>query len=240
MDKKILAQIIESFYLNGLTSQVKFKVKNNEAHIKFAVDNKDCIGEVTAPITLEDCEIGIFNTGQLLKLLNITNDFIELKLEKQGNHFLKLHISDNQFDLSYNLSDLGLIQDPGVAPNLPPYDLEFDINFDFTQKYIKSHNALDKPPRFEIGIIKDFKNEKVINFTMGEKSTYSNKVNFNENGNIINDIKPIAFSAINFREIVSVSKNTNGKAYLYKDGLLRIKLQEEGIESEYFLVAFYE
>jgi hypothetical protein len=75
---------------------------------------------------------------------------------------------------------------------------------------------------------------------MGEKSTYSNKVNFNENGNIINDIKPIAFSAINFREIVSVSKNTNGKAYLYKDGLLRIKLQEEGIESEYFLVAFYE
>lgn len=240
MEKKLLVQVIESFYLNGLSSQVKFKVKNNQVHIKFATDNKDCIGEVKAPITLEDCEIGIFNTSQLLKLLNITNEYIELKLEKQGNHFLKLHISDNQFDLSYNLSDLGLIQEPGVVPNLPPHDLEFDINFDFTQKYIKAHNALDKPPRFEIGITKDFQNENVVSFMIGEKSTYSNKVNFTENGNIINEIKPVSFNAINFREIVSVSKSANGKAYLYKDGLLRIKLKEEGIETEYFLVALHE
>lgn len=240
MEKKLLVQVIESFYLNGLSSQVKFKVKDNQVHIKFATDNKDCIGEVKAPITLEDCEIGIFNTGQLLKLLNITNEYIELKLEKQGNHFLKLHISDNQFDLSYNLSDLGLIQEPGVVPNLPPHDLEFDINFDFTQKYVKAHNALDKPPRFEIGVTKDFQNENVVSFMIGEKSTYSNKVNFTENGNIINEIKPVAFNAANFREIVSVSKSAKGKAYLFKDGLLRIKLEEDDVETEYFLVALHE
>jgi hypothetical protein len=240
MDKKLLVQLIESFYLNGLATQVKFKVKNNEAHIKFATDNKDCIGEIKAPVQLEDCEIGIFNTAQLLKLLNITNEYIELKLEKQGNHFLKLHISDNQFDLSYNLSDLGLIQDPGVVPNLPPHDLEFDINFDFTQKYIKAHNALDKPPRFEIGVSKDFQGEEVVNFMVGEKSTYSNKVTFTEAGTIINQVKPVSFSAANFREIVSVAKNANGKAYLFKDGLLKINLEEEGVISEYFLVALHE
>ena len=240
MDKKLLIQLIESFYLNGLATQVKFKVKNNEAHIKFATDNKDCIGEIKAPVQLEDCEIGIFNTAQLLKLLNITNEYIELKLEKQNNHFLKLHISDNQFDLSYNLSDLGLIQDPGVVPNLPPYDLEFDINFDFTQKYIKAHNALDKPPRFEIGVTKDFQGEEVINFMVGEKSTYSNKVTFTEAGTVINQVKPVSFSAANFREIVSVAKSANGKAYLFKDGLLKINLEEEGVISEYFLVALNE
>ena len=240
MDKKLLIQLIESFYLNGLATQVKFKVKDNEAHIKFATDNKDCIGEIKAPVQLEDCEIGIFNTAQLLKLLNITNEYIELKLEKQNNHFLKLHISDNQFDLSYNLSDLGLIQDPGVVPNLPPYDLEFDINFDFTQKYIKAHNALDKPPRFEIGVTKDFQGEEVINFMVGEKSTYSNKVTFTEAGTIINQVKPVSFSAANFREIVSVAKSANGKAYLFKDGLLKINLEEEGVISEYFLVALHD
>ena len=240
MDKKLLIQLIESFYLNGLATQVKFKVKDNEAHIKFATNNKDCIGEIKAPVQLEDCEIGIFNTAQLLKLLNITNEYIELKLEKQNNHFLKLHISDNQFDLSYNLSDLGLIQDPGVVPNLPPYDLEFDINFDFTQKYIKAHNALDKPPRFEIGVTKDFQGEEVINFMVGEKSTYSNKVTFTEAGTIINQVKPVSFSAANFREIVSVAKSANGKAYLFKDGLLKINLEEEGVISEYFLVALHE
>jgi hypothetical protein len=240
MEKKLLIQLIESFYLNGLATQVKFKVKDNEAHIKFATDNKDCIGEIKAPVQLEDCEIGIFNTAQLLKLLNITNEYIELKLEKQGNHFLKLHISDNQFDLSYNLSDLGLIQDPGVVPNLPPYDLEFDINFDFTQKYIKAHNALDKPPRFEIGVTKDFQGEEVVNFMVGEKSTYSNKVTFTEAGTVINQVKPVSFSAANFREIVSVAKSANGKAYLFKDGLLKINLEEEGVISEYFLVALHE
>jgi len=240
MEKKLLIQLIESFYLNGLATQVKFKVKNNEAHIKFATDNKDCIGEIKAPVQLEDCEIGIFNTAQLLKLLNITNEYIELKLEKQNNHFLKLHISDNQFDLSYNLSDLGLIQDPGVVPNLPPHDLEFDINFDFTQKYIKAHNALDKPPRFKIGVTKDFQGEEVINFMVGEKSTYSNKVTFTEAGTVINQVKPVSFSAANFREIVSVVKSANGKAYLFKDGLLKINLEEEGVISEYFLVALHD
>ncbi len=240
MDKKLLIQLIESFYLNGLATQVKFKVKNNEAHIKFATDNKDCIGEIKALVQLEDCEIGIFNTAQLLKLLNITNEYIELKLEKQNNHFLKLHISDNQFDLSYNLSDLGLIQDPGVVPNLPPYDLEFDINFDFCQKLIKAHNALDKPPRLEIGIVKDFQGQDAVNFIIGEKSSYSNKVNFSEPGTITNQIKSIPFSAVNLREIVSVSKNAKGKAYIYKDGLMKIQLVEDGIKSEYYLVAFSE
>ena len=142
--------------------------------------------------------------------------------------------------MSYNLSDLGLIQDPGVVPNLPPYDLEFDINFDFTQKYIKAHNALDKPPRFEIGVTKDFQGEEVINFMVGEKSTYSNKVTFTEAGTIINQVKPVSFSAANFREIVSVAKSANGKAYLFKDGLLKINLEEEGVISEYFLVALHE
>jgi hypothetical protein len=240
MEKKILIQLIESFYLNGLSTQVKFKVKDNQAHIKFATDNKDCIGEIKAPVQLEDCEIGIFNTAQLLKLLNITNEYIELKLEKQNGYFLKLHISDNQFDLSYNLSDLGLIQDPGIAPNLPPHDLEFSINYDFTQKFIKAHNALDKPPRFEIGIVKDFQNEDVINFIIGEKSNYSNKVTFTEPGKLISKIKSIPFNANNFREIISVSKSSTGTAYLYKDGLLKISLKEEGIESEYFLVASHE
>jgi len=240
MEKKLLIQIIESFYLNGLASQVKFKVKDNQCHIKFATDNKDCIGEIISPLELEDCEIGIFNTGQLLKLLNITNEFIELKLEKQGNYFLKLHISDNQFDLSYNLSDLGLIQDPGVVPNLPPHDLEFDINFDFIQKYIKAHNALDKPPKFEISIIKDFQNNEVINFMVGEKSNYSNKVNFTENGVILNKFKSISFSAINFREILSINKSTTGKAFVYKDGLIKIKLEDNNIKTEYFMVAFNE
>lgn len=240
MEKKLLIQLIESFYLNGLSTQVKFKVKDKQAHIKFSTDNKDCIGEIQAPIQLEDCEIGIFNINQLLKLLNITNEYIELKLEKHNNHFLKLHISDNQFDLSYNLSDLGLIQEPGIVPNLPPHDLEFNINFDFTQKFIKAHNALDKPPRFEIGIVKDFQNKDVISFIIGEKSTYSNKVNFTENGTIISKINPIPFNAFNLREIISVSKTSTGTAYIYKDGLLRIKLNEEDIESEYFLVASHE
>jgi hypothetical protein len=240
MDKKLFVQTIDSFYLNGLTSQVKLKVQDKQVHIKFATDNKDCIGEITAPIELENCEIGIYNTGQLLKLLGITNEHIELSLAKQGNHFLRLNISDNQFDLVYNLSDLGLIQDPSVISNLPPHDLEFNINFDLCQKLIKAHNALDKPPRLEIGIVKDFQGQDAVNFIIGEKSSYSNKVNFSEPGTITNQIKPIPFSAVNLREILSVNKNAKGKAYVYKDGLMKLQLKEDGIKSEYYLVAFSE
>ena len=47
-------------------------------------------------------------------------------------------------------------------------------------------------------------------FIIGEKSSYSNKVNFSEPGNIINKIKSVAFSANNFREIISVNKHGGG------------------------------
>ena len=75
---------------------------------------------------------------------------------------------------------------------------------------------------------------------VGEKSTYSNKVTFTEAGTVLNQIKPVSFSAANFREIVSVAKSANGKAYLFKDGLLKINLEEEGVISEYFLVALHD
>ena len=57
---------------------------------------------------------------------------------------------------------------------------------------------------------------------------------------IITTIKPISFSAVNLREIVSVNKNSKGKAHVYKDGLMRLQLEENGIKSEYYLVAFSE
>jgi hypothetical protein len=59
-------------------------------------------------------------------------------------------------------------------------------------------------------------------------------------GKIINKIKPIAFSANNFREVISVNKNAVGKVCVYKDGLLKINLEEAGVKSEYFLVALHE
>jgi len=76
MTKKDFVKIIEKYYLNGLTEEVRFKVIDNQLKINFATILKDCIGEATAPWEREDIEIGVFDTTQLYKLVKICNDHL--------------------------------------------------------------------------------------------------------------------------------------------------------------------
>ena len=100
-----------------------------------------------------------------------------------------------------------------------------------------------------MGDIKPFtiETDSLINkiiFTLGETSSYANKIKFNvdvmpEFG--IKDIKAIPFSANMFHEVLMANKEAEkGTLSFSKEGLIKLFFKEGNIESIYYLVRLEE
>jgi ankyrin repeat protein len=106
MKKLYLEDVIEKYYLGGLVERVKINIKDKTLTTKFLATKKNLVGTITAPnIELEDCEFGVYDTSQLLKLIGITDHFLMLNVEKHGKIANKLLIADNEFNLEYALNN---------------------------------------------------------------------------------------------------------------------------------------
>ena len=116
INKGELQTIISKYNLGGMIDAVKWTVKDKQLTIKYNAPTKDMIGEVThTNFDLADSEIAVYDTPQLDKLLSITSGDLDLQLEKIGKVFTRLVIGDVNYTLSYTLSDLMLIQEPGIV-----------------------------------------------------------------------------------------------------------------------------
>jgi hypothetical protein len=235
MNKEILQSVIDKYYLNGLCESVKWNIKDKELTINAVLTTKNAITKITCNnIDIEDSELCIFNTSQLLSLLSITNDFIELKVESKQLTPIKLNIADNQYDLSYHLSDSSII--PSVATIEEPinYDFEFNINNEFITKFIKSYAALDKNPRFTMQAHLT-PEDKEVEIVMGAAEQHANKIKFREIGEFIMSTEPIPFPANIFKEIFSANKEGKGTVYVSNQGLSKIIFEEDPISVTYFV-----
>ena len=89
INKGELQSTISKYNLGGMIDAVKWTVQDKHLTIKFNAPTKDMIGEIThTSFDIEDCEIAIYNTSQLDKLLAITSGDVNLQLEKIGKIFM--------------------------------------------------------------------------------------------------------------------------------------------------------
>jgi hypothetical protein len=235
MNKETLMNVVDKYYLNGLCESVKWNVKDKQLSINAVLTTKNAITQIScSDVDIEDSDLCIFNTTQLINLLSITDDFIELNVESIKSTPVKLNISDNQYDLSYHLSDSSII--PSVATIDEPisYDFEFDVNNEFITKFIKSYAALDKNPRFTMQAHLE-PESKTIEIVMGAAEQHANKIKFKEEGDFIMSTDPMPFPANIFKEIFSANKNATGKIYVSSMGLAKVTFEEESIKVTYFV-----
>ena len=142
MKKLYLEDVIEKYYLNGLVERVKIEVVDKTLTTKFISSQKNLVGVLYAPnMELADCEFGVYDTKQLLKLIGITDHFLTLEVQVQGKVANKLLIADNEYNLEYALADIMLT--PSV-PSIdePEYQMVADVNTEFVAKFLKASKAL--------------------------------------------------------------------------------------------------
>jgi hypothetical protein len=238
MKKLYLEDVIEKYHLGGLVERIKITVTDKVLTTRFISTKKNLVGTISAPgIELENCEFGIYDTSQLLKLIGITDHFLVLNIEKQGQIVNKLLIADNEYNLEYILADTMLT--PAVpAIDEPKYDMVAPIDKDFVSRFLKANKAINT----DVFIVEQSLNveEKfAIKFTLGGTESYTNKINFT----LATTTHGIAgritkFDLLEFSEILASNKEfTSGELSISEEGLLKVDFENaDGVKVSYILV----
>ena len=240
INKVELQSTISKYNLGGMIDAVKWTVQDKHLTIKFNAPTKDMIGEITHTLfDIEDCEIAIYNTSQLDKLLAITSGDVNLQLEKIGKIFGRLVIEDTNYKLNYSLSDLLLIQKPGTVMDPDNYIVESVLESDAISAVIRAKNALQSD-NVNFTITTNFDGEQVLTMIFGDNSTHTHKVEYIVpntviTGNQYNFNTP--FNSEMIRVIFANNKDAN-KAYmsLNINGLLRLVFEGDKWKSTYYII----
>ena len=236
ISKSQLTSVISKYYLNGLNNQVKWRIKDKILTIYAGEAGRVC-KVVLNNFQIEDAEIGVFDTNKLSKLISITNGDLVLTLEKLKSVYTKLHIADENFDLTYSLADT-LILGKNTYYNDPDegYEVELDLSSEDIDHLIKAKNALSDVDNMLITTNVDFDGNNICEIIFGDNTGFSNKISYKMNGNIKDTTISIPFNSDIFKDILNANKDQNmGSLKLSKTGILKFNFNSDDIESEYFI-----
>lgn len=241
INKSNLQNIINKYYLNGNVESVKWDIKDKMLSVKFTSQTKEMIGEIKCNnFVLPDSSIGISNTTQLLKLLNITNGDLNLDYIKNGKTFAKLIIKDNQFNVNYTLADILTIPKTGVYTGPEEYDLITELTTDTVAALIKAKSALPESTTVLIKSITSLEGNFELELIFGGDIEYANKVSYIIKNitvnNVVSDLN-IGFNSELLKEILSVNKDaTKAKMFMNIEGLMKLEFESNDITSVYYIV----
>ena len=239
MEKQLLTSVIEKYYLGGIHEKVKWTIKDKKITILFTSATKDLAGSIEADeFDLDDCTIGVYDTNKLLKLINITNQFIQLGVETKNGTSTKLSIADNEYDLVYHLADLRMMSTETMVLDETQIDFtySFDINSDFIEQYNKAKKALGSD-EVKIQALFGENDDKGIYFTLGGKTSHDDKISFQAAASEMTIPSPeFQFNANYLFEIFTENKGAKGTGYFDENGILKLEfIDESSIKALYYL-----
>ena len=239
MEKQLLTSVIEKYYLGGIHEKVKWTVKDKKITILFTSATKDLAGSIEADgFDLDDCVIGVYDTNKLLKLINITNQFIQLSVETKNGTSTKLSIADNEYDLVYHLADLRMMSTETMVLDESQIDFNysFTIDSDFIERYNKAKKALGSD-EVRIQALFNEEGDKGIYFTLGGKTSHDDKISFQSTDSIFSvPSDEYQFNANYLLEIFTENKGADGTGKFDENGILKLEfIDERNIKSLYYL-----
>ena len=235
VNKNTLQSIISKYYLNGFNNTVKWRIQDNTLTIYAGKKGRVC-KTVLKHFEFEDCELGIFDTNKLNKLLSITSGDLILTPDKINKVYTKLHIADANYDLTYSLADIFVIDKVNYVRDIEEYEIQLDLGNDDIDKLIKAKNALADQNNMLITSTKDPDGNPICEFIFGDNTGFSNKITYKMQGNITQEDIKIPFDADLLKDIFAANKDMeSGKLKLSAMGLLKLEFTSPLIDTEYFL-----
>ena len=234
MNKTRLVRFINKYYLNGTVNSVVLNSKSDKLSARFISGDKTLLGELSMDKSqIEECEIGVYNTEQLTKLLSVLDDDINVSINTSGGKSISLKISDGHSTVNYMLSDISVINKPPQMKQIPEFDLEIDVTPQFINKFIAGKGALSETDNFTV--ITDGTDTKLV---IGYSSVNTNRVTIPVTTSKSGNIENVSFNANLFREVLHANKECeSAKFEVSGDGLSRITFKVDDYESTYYLVS---
>lgn len=235
INKNTLTSVISKYYLNGLNNQVKWRIKDKTLTIYAGESGRVC-KVVHNNFSLEDSELGVFDTHKLSKIISITNGDLMVTLEKIKSVYTKMHIADANFDLTYSLADVLILGKNTYYEDPESFEVELTLNAEDIDHLIKAKSALTDVNTMLLTSTTDMDGTNVCEFIFGDNTGFSNKITYQMQGNINQKGIEIPFNSDIFKDILNANKDMDsGKLKLSEMGMLKLNFYSNEIESEYFI-----
>ena len=231
MEKSKLQSFINRYYLAGNCEAVTVKSNGQSINCELIDVDQTVVGKVkwkTDPFM--SGELGINHTGALTKMLSAVGEKIDIEVnDAQGKNYA-MKIKEGSTTMTFMLADTSVIPAVPAINAEPEYNVTFDIDELFVNKFIKAKNALPDAKNFAVQV-QNGKIKFIINYT----TINSDNVTF-EIGGTANDLDPICFSADKLKEVLTANKGDKGIMHISSNGLARIDFTGTDFESNYWLV----
>ena len=236
INKLTLQSVINKYYL-GEVESVKWTIKDKKLSIPFDTLNKEVIGEVVCnSFELEDSTLAIFDTKKLMNLINITIGDVLVELDRTNKTPTKLLISDANFNLTYSLADILLINKVGTV-NEPEWDVILPLEDEFLLNLVKAKSALSEIDNMIITTELDLNQDMMCKFTFGDEHGHNNKITYQMYGDIRDGDIKLPFNSNMFRTILNANKDLeSGTLSISNKGLMKMEFKCEDIESKYYMI----
>ena len=234
MNKNNLVRFINKYNLNGNVNSVVLNSKDNTLSTRFITGDKSLLGELSlSKWKFEDADLGIYDTTQFSKLLDVLSDDITMKLNSSGDKAISLVVSDTDAKVNYMLSDLSVINQPPALKQLPEFQVKIKVNTKFITKFISGKGALPDTDTFTV--ITDGDDVKIV---IGYSAINTNRVTIPVETETFEDINKVSFNANLFKEVLSANKECESATLeVSQEGLSRINFKVDEYDVIYYLVA---
>jgi hypothetical protein len=236
INKEKILNFIPQYYLGGKIENVIWDISNKTVNIDFVDDSRTMVGKITVnDISMENGSYGIFNTSQLIKMLNTLDNDILLETVSFNGIKRKIKFSDQSIDVEFSLADESVIPKP-PSIKLDEFDIICSIQKDMILKFIKSKESLPESSLLTVNtdIVVGV---PVLTLTLGNSTNGANKIKITLEANVNKKIEtPLPFNADNVKEILKANKDSDtSKIYINNLGLLKFHFEKNNITSIYYL-----
>lgn len=240
--KKQLLQTFMSKYCfkehsNADIESVIWEVSGNVMTVKAMPSDRSIL--IKSSLTCDDLKIldgyslGVNRTTQFIKLLNILDEDIKLKLNATEKAAISLEMKDSSTNVKYAFGDTRIIHKVPTKQNIPDaYELSLDIDIEFINKFIKAKSAIPDMYQFAIET-----NDDGCFIVMGNTDVNSNVISFKVGGAKYNEnIPKMKFDGFYLKQILNANKDCDGTIEVSTKGLMIVSFKTKEFISEYYLL----
>jgi hypothetical protein len=233
MEKKKLTSFIDKYYLAGSTNNAKLIIQDKNISCDFITDDRNVVGKITSNgFDVDNCELGVYATSQLLKIISALDADIKVEIKKAGTTAYSIQLIDNNSEATFMLADLAVISQVPQMKQLPNFDAKIKLTKEFTDRYIKAKNALPDSLNFAVSA-ENNQAQLIVNYSTIKTS----RICFNVEADVTSTLSPISFNANTFKEILMANKDADsGTIEVSSAGLARVIFTGTNFTSTYYLV----
>ncbi len=236
MNKVLLERFINKYSLGDSVQSVILTIKDNVLTTEFITPEKSLLGKLALnDFQFEDIELGIYNTAQFSRMLNVLGEDVKLNVLRSEDTAISVKLEDVNASINYMLSDKTVIPQVPEMKNVPEFQLTLEIDSNFVSRFIASKNALTDKETFTIVTDKDRESCDCI---LGYSSINSDRITIPVNVDQFNDMDLLSFNADLFGKILQANKEcSKGKLEISAQGLARVTFKVDNYHAVYNLVA---